>query len=251
MLDRKTLRAPAALLLGGLITYVVVTFLHTGGPANDHKVIFADYAGSHDWAAVHLGQFAGMAAMVAGLVGLYGALYRTQAGGALPGAAVGRLGAVFACVALALYGVLQAVDGVALKQAVDAWVSAPAADKPTRFANAETVRWLEWGTRSYQSFALGLALLLLGIAVAWTAHRAGLARSIGYLMGLSGLAYLVQGWTVGSDGFSATNTSAILAAYVLMLAWVIWLAVLAWRPTQSAGRSGSRTRLGESVSSGR
>ncbi len=46
-------------------------------------------------------------------------------------------------VALGLSGVLQAVDGVALKQAVDAWVSAPDAEEAARFASAETVRWLE------------------------------------------------------------------------------------------------------------
>ena len=42
--------------------------------------------------------------------------------------------------ALGFYGVLQAVDGVALKQAVDAWVNAPEADKAARFASAEVVR---------------------------------------------------------------------------------------------------------------
>jgi hypothetical protein len=57
---------------------------------------------------------------------------------------VARLGAVSAAVALALYGVLQAVDGVALKQVVDAWVRAPEAEKAARFASAETIRWLEW-----------------------------------------------------------------------------------------------------------
>jgi hypothetical protein len=108
---------------------------------------------------------------------------------------VARLGAVSAAVALGLYGVLQAVDGVAPKQAVDAWASAPEAEKAARFASAETVRWLEWGTRSYQSFMFGLTLILLGSAAAWTAR---LPRALGYLMGLSGLAYTVQGWVLGS-----------------------------------------------------
>src|SRR5262245_38459806 len=117
MLDGKALRAPAALLLGGLFTYVVVTFLHTGGPANHHEAIFEHYAGSHDWAVVHLGQFAGMAVIVAGLLVLHVAL---DLRAAVP-FWLARLGAVFAGVALGLYGVLQAVDGVALKQAVDAW----------------------------------------------------------------------------------------------------------------------------------
>ena len=141
-----------------------------------------------------------------------------------------RLGAVSAAVALGLYAVLQAVDGVALKQVVDAWVRAPEADKAARFASAETIRWLEWGARSYQSFMLGLTLILLGIAVALSAR---LPRAIGYLMGLSGLGYIVQGWVLGSEGFSGTDTFAILGGYVLILAWIIWLVVVAWRTESS------------------
>ncbi len=81
----------------------------------------------------------------------------------------------------------------------------------------------------------GLTLILLGSAAAWTA---GLPRALGYLMGLSGLAYTVQGWVLGSEGFSATNTVAILAGYVLILAWIIWLVVVAWR-TKESFRPGS------------
>ena len=71
----------------------------------------------------------------------------------------------------------------------------------------------------------GLSLILLGSAVALTAR---LPRALGYLMGLSGLAYLVQGWVLGSEGFPETNTFAILAGYVLILACIIWLVVIAW-----------------------
>src|SRR5207249_7221834 len=137
-----------------------------------------------------------------------------------------RFGAVAAGVTLALYAVLQAVDGVALKQAIDAWASAPDVEKAARFASAEAIRWLEWGVRSYQNFALGLALLLFAAAVVRTAW---IPRPIAYLMGLSGLAYLVQGWVVGSEGFSRTETIAIVLAFVLDLAWMIWLVVMAWR----------------------
>jgi hypothetical protein len=165
----------------------------------------------------------GMAVITAGLLVLYSAL-DAPAGGAAGWAA--RLGAVSAVLALGLYAVLQAVDGVALKQAVDAWVSAPDAEQAARFASAEAIRWLEWGTRSYQCFMLGLALILLGSAVALTAR---LPRALGLLMGLSGVAYVVQGWVLGSDGFSDSNTFAILAGCVLMLAWTGWLVVVAWR----------------------
>ena len=91
--------------------------------------------------------------------------------------------------ALGLYAVLQAVDGVALKQAVNAWVSAPEADQPARYAAAETVRWLEWGTRSYHSYTLGLALILLGSADVFLdfaiQDRVRLANIVGSRGGLS------------------------------------------------------------------
>jgi hypothetical protein len=69
-------------------------------------------------------------------------------------------------------------------------------------------------------------LLLFAVALVRTA---GVARPIGYLMGLSGLAYLVQGWVVGSHGFSGTHTILILVAWALSLGWMIWLVVVAWR----------------------
>jgi hypothetical protein len=189
--------------------------------------VFARYASSASWTAVHLGQFVGMAVIIAGLVVLYFAL-DLRAGGA---AWVARLGAVSAAITLGLYAVLQAVDGVALKQAVDAWVRAPEAEKAPRFASAETIRWLEWGARSYQCFMLGLTLILLGSAVALSAR---LPRAIGYLMGLSGVGYIVQGWVLGSEGFSGTDEFAILGGYVLILAWIIWLVVAAWRTNASS-----------------
>jgi hypothetical protein len=66
MIDRKTLRLSAVLLVVGFIFYVVVGLLHAGGPANNHPVVFAIYASSASWTAVHLGQFVGMAVIIAG-----------------------------------------------------------------------------------------------------------------------------------------------------------------------------------------
>jgi hypothetical protein len=185
-------------------------------------VVFAEYAGSANWTAVHLGQFAFMAVIIAGLLVLNFTL-DIRSGNSVW---VARLGAVSAVVTLGLYGVLQAVDGVALKQAVDAWASAPQSEKGARFASAETIRWLEWGTRSYHSLMFGLTMILLGGAIALTAR---LPRPLGYLMALSGLAYVAQGWVLGTEGFPTTSTVAILAGYVLILAWIIWLLVAAWQ----------------------
>src|SRR5215471_14907481 len=154
MADHKLLRLSAMLLFYGVVVLTFLTLvLHPGGGPTE-KATFANYAASSDWAAVHLGQFVCTASITAGLLVLFFAL------GEMSGTPrwLGFFGAIAAGIALALYGVEQAVDGVALKQAVDAWVSAPAAEQAARFASAQAIRWLEWGTSSYQLFLSGLTL---------------------------------------------------------------------------------------------
>ena len=226
---RQSLRLSATLLLVGQLLYIVITLFHTGGDANNHPAIFAAYAASETWTAVHVAQFAAMAILLAGLLALFFAL-DVQDGTARW---AGRFGAAAAIAALALYGALQAVDGVANKLADVAWVSAPDVEKAARFASAEAVRWIEWGMRSYQAFTMGLALLLFAIAVVRTAW---IPRLIAYLIGLSGLTYLWQGWGVGSEGFSPMMSNAIVLAEVLDVVWMIWLVVIAWRMQDSDPR---------------
>lgn len=145
----------------------------------------------------------------------------------------GRFGVAAAVAALALYGALQAVDGVANKLADVAWMNAPDAEKAARFASAEAVRWIEWGMRSYQAFTLSLALLLFAVAVVRTAW---IPRPIAFLIGLYGLAYFWQGWVVGVEGFSPMMSNAIVLAEVLSVVWMIWLVVVAWRMQDSEPR---------------
>jgi len=231
VIDRTSLRLSATLLFAGQLLYIVVTLFHADGEANNHPAVFAEYAASRMWTAVHVGQFACMAIMLAGLFALFFAL-DVQTGMARWAA---RFGAASAAVTLALFGGILAVDGVALKQAVNAWASGPDAEKAARFATAEAIRWLEWGMRSYENLALGVAVLLFAVAVARTPR---VPRPIAYLMGLSGLTYLVQGWVAGAEGFSPTHTIAIVLDEVLNVAWMIWLIVVAWRTQDSTHRSG-------------
>ncbi|MCC6454533.1 MAG: hypothetical protein IT328_06295 [Caldilineaceae bacterium] len=223
---RQSLRLSATLLLVGQLLYIVITLFHTGGAANDHPAIFAAYAVSESWTVDHLGQFAAMAILLAGLLALFFAL-DIQDGTARWTA---RFGAAAAIAALALYGALQAVDGVANKLADAAWVNAPEAEKAARFASAEVVRWIEWGMRSYQAFTLGLAVLLFAVAVVRTAW---IPRPVAFLMGLAGLTYLAQGWVVGAEGFSPLMSNTIVLAEVLDVVWMIWLLVVAWRMPDS------------------
>jgi hypothetical protein len=234
MIDRTSLRLSATLLLAGQLLYIVITLFHADGKANDHPAVFAEYASSGSWKAIHLAQFASAAILLAGLLALFFAL-DIQAG---PARWAARFGAASSVVALALYGVLQAVDGIGNKQVDQAWVSAPHADKAARFASAEAMRWLEWGVRSYADYAIGLALLLFAATFVLTTV---VPRVIAYLMGISGLIYWVQGWVVGSQGFSSTHNVAIIVTEVISLAWMIWLAVFAWRSIEERS---SRTAPG-------
>ncbi len=230
--SRRALGLPATLVFAGVVLSVVAGLFHAGPPANNHVVAFTEYARSTPWIAVHLGQFAGMLLIVAGLVGLF-VVRSTQPG---QPAWLGRFGALAAVVSLGLYAVLQAVDGVALKHAVDAWAAAPEGQKAARFASAETMRWLEWAVRSYHSFMFGLSLVLLGW---WIGRIGGLPKAIGYVMCLSGLTYLAQGWVLGVEGFSAANELAIVLGIVLTVAWSLWLLVAAWtsRTDKASGQA--------------
>jgi hypothetical protein len=232
-LDRGSLRLPAVLLLAGQVLYIVITQFHADGVANNHPAVFAEYADSRIWTAVHVGQFVATAILLAGLFALYFAL-DASAGTARW---AGRFGAAATAVALALYGVVMAVDGVALKQAVNAWVSAAEPEKAARFASAEAIRWLEWAARSYENFAVGLAVLLFAVAVGCTVS---LPRPIAYVMGLSGLAYLAQGWMAGSYGFTPTQDYLIVLTWVLNLVWMIWLAVIALRAQRKVNAAHAR-----------
>ena len=132
MTNRNSLRLSATLLLVGQLLYIAVTQFHADGEANNHPVVFAEYAGNGIWTVVHLGQFAAMAILLAGLLALFFALDVQDATARW----AGRFGAASAATTLALYGGVLAVDGVALKHALNAWASAADAEKAARFASA-------------------------------------------------------------------------------------------------------------------
>src|SRR4051794_41779275 len=104
-----SLRLPATLLLSGQLIYIVVTLLHIGGEANDHHDVFAEYADSGSWTVVHLGQFAGMAVFLAGLLALFSALDGPARGTA-------RFGGAAAAPTPGPYGAPQGGDGGGPKQ---------------------------------------------------------------------------------------------------------------------------------------
>jgi hypothetical protein len=205
------------LMVGGFVLNAVVTMaFHPSGDEDDHEAIFTEYADSGGWVAAHLGQFVGVLLGLAGLFVLARAL-RPQAPHLAAFAAVG------AVTTAATWAVLQAVDGVALKQAVDAWVDASGPEEATRFATAETVHWIDWGVQSYFRVLYGLTLILLGVAIAVSRL---LGNWIGWVAVVAGVLSLAIGIDVGYSGLESGFQDVVGVVFQLLaLAFVVGILV--------------------------
>jgi hypothetical protein len=85
-------------------------------PAN-HPLVFAEYASDDSWIAIHIGQFVGgMMVFAGGFVILFRLL--TQSGSSTA-TVLAWIGFALAIMTASTIAVLQAVDGIALKMAVD------------------------------------------------------------------------------------------------------------------------------------
>ena len=67
----------------------------------------------------------------------------------------------------ATFGILQAVDGIALKMAVDTWHAAPegSEEKAIYFGVAEGIRWIEGGLQSIYRILQGAVAIIFGIPI--------------------------------------------------------------------------------------
>jgi hypothetical protein len=126
--QRRLLTIAGTLLLGGFVLNAVVTSLwHPSGSEDDHAVIFRKYADSRGWVATHFAQLVLVLIALSGLLVLYLAL-RPHAGRTV----LIRVAAGATVMTAAVWTILQGLDGIALKQAVDAWVDAPANERALR-----------------------------------------------------------------------------------------------------------------------
>ena len=161
--DAITTKIGAVTLPLAVIVLVVTEYFHPSREdPMDFPAVFMEYAHSDIWTAVHLGEYFGFLLLLGGLVALY---YSVSAKPGV-GAGLAPFGLAAAVTAAASFTVLQAVDGVALKRAVDTWASAPAPQKPAAFAAAEAIRWTEIAMNSFSFFLAGLTLFIFGLAIA-------------------------------------------------------------------------------------
>lgn len=206
--ESNALKLSGALLLGGLVVNAIQRMLlHPSGAEDDHQAIFREYAASDAWVATHLAEFVLVLVAFAGLLVLCRTLRRET-----PYLALLAAGAIVATAAT--WAVLQAVDGVTLKQAVDAWVAASGTEEATRYADAETVRWIEWGLQSYFRVLLGVAFMLLGAAAVVSRL---IPSWLGVLLIVAGLLSLVVGFSVGYAGLESGFQDAVGIALQLVV----------------------------------
>ena len=217
------LRLAAAVGIVGIALQMVMDRLHPHRvDPNDSVAVFREYAESHDWTWVHIGQFAGTLFIVIGLFALARSL--TRQGGTA--GALGVFGAVTSVLVAAVFTVQMAVDGVALKAAIGAWVAAPAGDKSVAFQVAESVRWTEKGLGGFFQMLEGATLLALGLSIALGTRY---PRWLGWVAGLAGISMIAGGTITAHTGFSKQAGLILLPATVLLAVFLIGTFILMWR----------------------
>jgi len=219
---RTLVRTGASLVVAGAVASLVAEAFHPSHePPNNHPAVFAEYAASHDWIAVHLGQFAAFLVLLVGLLALLRGV-RARTGDSL----LATVGEAATVITGAVMAVLQAVDGVALKHAVDSWAAAPAELQAAAFHDAETVRWIEWAMASYFRVVLGVAVIALGLAVL---RSGAIARWTGAVLVLAGLAHITTGTAIGYSGFEGTvKEAANLVSWVALMLFAVAATISAW-----------------------
>ncbi|MCK6624627.1 MAG: hypothetical protein L6R45_05565 [Anaerolineae bacterium] len=221
-MEAITVRIGAVALPLGVILFVVATAIfhpHQEDPM-DNPAVFMEYAQSDSWVVVHFAQWIAALLLIGGLVSLYYSITKKRE----VSTGLARFGLVAAVVTATAFTMLQAVDGVALKWAVDVWAGAPADQQIAAFAAAQAVRWTEYALQSYSNILLGLTLLLYALAMSLGTSY---PRWLGWLAAGSGVAWIVHGVMVPYVGFF--DSIPRLVAIVLLAVWAFIIAVLMWR----------------------
>lgn len=218
----RALSLSAASAVIGPLLYVAVTLLHPPGIPNDHPATFRQYAMSQNWVVIHLAQ---LAALLLGLVGMAGialSMLRLQEKGRL--LALVAVGLAAASIPTAI--VLQAVDGIALKRAVDAWVAEGGTVGSASFAAARAIRWSEEGLNAVLGLTMGLTAILTGAAMV---RGAVYPRLLGWVGVAIGVGVLAGAFIIAETGFSPTAQIWVLARNPAMWIWTAVSGVLTWR----------------------
>jgi len=221
MQHRNASKAGATCAIAGAALLFVGTYLHpVEANPNEPVAAFTEYAADDFWVFSHLMQLVGVASMVASL------LFLTTVLEAKRGPGIARVAAGGAIASLALAAVLQAVDGIALKNMVDAWAAAPASQKGEAFHAAFAVRQIEIGLASMVSLSFGLTATLYGIALIGACIYPKWFAAVAMA---SGVLTIASGVVMAYSGFSGLSMAINMPANAILLVWMLTLGVFMWR----------------------
>jgi Domain of unknown function (DUF4386) len=211
----------AAAAIAGALALLVGTMLHpmATDPA-DALAAFTEYAADPHWVSSHLTQFLGVALMFVGLVALRDTIQNQSTEW------VARLGVLFGACAMAVAAALQAVDGVALKLAVNNWSSASLDQRQSAFTAALAVRQIEIGLASYVALLFGVSVSLSGMAVVRTK---GFPRWLSWVGVMAGVGSAVGGLLSAYTGFSTIEMNVAMPFNLVVIIWMILVGVILWR----------------------
>lgn len=228
-LDAPLLRLGAGLGVLGVVLQVAMDRLHPHQVDPNHSAeVFREYSHSGSWTMVHLGQFVGTLLIVVSLVALARALSR-QSGVA---AALAFVGGITAVTVGAVFAVQMAVDGVALKAAIDSWVTAGTpADQSSAFQVAESVRWLEKGLAGVFQVTEGMTVLTLGLAIA-VGHS--YPRWLGGAGIVAGAGLVAGGIGTAHTGFSSGSGTFLLPATLMLAVFLVGVYTSMWRRSRAS-----------------
>jgi hypothetical protein len=213
--DRTVLRFGAIAGGSGFVLQAVMEHLHPHHEqANNSVAAFSEYSHASGWTAVHVGQFFGALLIVFALLVVCRSLAR-QSG--LAGA-LATGGAAALVVVAGVFAVQMAVDGVALKHAIDSWAAANGPAKTSALQVAEGVRWLEKGLSTFFHFMNGTALLGLGLSfVVGRRYRSW----PGWVAIVAGIAFLAGGASTAETGFSMQSAMILQPALILLAVFLV------------------------------
>jgi hypothetical protein len=222
------LRIGSIIFLTGLAIFTISTAFHASreDPTN-HLRVFAEYANSPPWIAAHIGQFVGEIIIFAGgFVALFRLLVQSES---MTVSVLAWIGFSTAIIAASTLSILQAVDGIALKRAVDSWVIAPAGEKMAAFRVAEGIRWSEVGINSIYRILQGTVAIVFGAAITLSPV---VGRWIGAIGIFAGAVTIAAGIEVAYVGFASYSNIGLGANWYSNI-WVGILGVFMWRKAMS------------------
>ncbi len=222
--QRSLLRIGSIAFLAGAIIAIVSTILHasTEDPDN-HLLVFTTYASDDSWIAIHIGQFAGVVMVFAGgFVTLSRLLVQSESSMAY---ILAWIGFAVAIITASAFAVLQAVDGIGNKLAIDSWIAAPSDEKAITFGVAEGVRFIEIGANSYFRILQGTVALIFGIAIL---NNKLISKWLGGAGVVIGAVTIYAGLEVSYQGFDGLTTE-IGISMIIYFIWAGILGVFMWK----------------------